>query len=335
MRGICRESGRFREQPARAVLASEFAGGDAEDLAEVGGEVALVAEADFEGDLGGGFGGGEEEFAGTFDAAPNEVLVGGEAGGALEEPGEVEGAEAAVGGELADGDVVGQAGLEKVDGLAELGAAEAAVGGSGEGTAFGMAGDEMGGEGGGERFAVGGTGRTAILDFAVEGHDQAVHERIVHGDPWDQVDRIGAAGQVVSGQADELGIEGDGHDLTAVKGAAGEWEKGGDEDDLAREEADGAVMAIVAPFEDGGSLDLGDEDMFEGRDVGDVLAPASGVMFEEQAGPRSGATGEQRGLGDGGAAGAVGQFHEGQAPVRTRCGGLLWEVDDSLHLWSE
>lgn len=297
--------------------------------------MALVAEADVEGDLGGGFGGGEEVFAGAFDAAPDEVLVGGEAGGAFEEAGEVERAETAVGGEFADGDVVGETGLEKVDGLAELGAAEAAVGGSGEGSGLGMAGDEMGGEGGGERFAVGGTGRTTILNLPVEGHDQAVHERIVHGDPGDQVEGVGAAGEVVGGEADELGIESDRHDLAAVQGAAGEGQQGGDEDDLAWEEADGAVMAVVAPLEDRRSLDLGDEDMFEGRDIGDVLAPARGVMLEEQAGPRRGAAGEQGGIGDGDAAVAVGQFHEGQAPVRTRCGRLPWEIDDSLHLWSE
>src|SRR5262249_3912407 len=102
--------------PGRACGSAEVLGGHADEPLEVAGEVALVPESAPGGDLRQR----EvipalEQLLGPLDAPGDDVLVRGQAGGRLEQPGEVIRAEVDDGGDLVERDLRVEALLDVID----------------------------------------------------------------------------------------------------------------------------------------------------------------------------------------------------------------------------
>ncbi len=84
------------------------------------GQVALVAEAALDGDIGEGDLGVAEEMAGPFDPLADEELVWGEAGRLFEAASEMERAESGGPGDVGEGEIFGEMASDELDCPAEL-----------------------------------------------------------------------------------------------------------------------------------------------------------------------------------------------------------------------
>lgn len=292
--------------------AEEGAGGDAVDALEVAGQVALVAEPDLGGDFGDLGLGGEEEFAGAFDAAADEVLVGCGADGAFEEPGEMERAEAGDFGEGIQGDVLGEVFLDVIEDESEGASAEAA-GFFADGLGCdGVMADEMDGEGVGEGFTVPSAAGVTRLDFGAEGEGQTADEGIVDGELGAELEAF-RLDHLVGGADDESGVEGDDEEIAGVAVADGDGLEGGEEADAAGGDVEGLDLAVDLLFEACGAVQL-DHDVVVERGFVVGIGGTAGELLDGEPGPWGFGTREHRGTGH------VGPLPAGDGVHQTRLG---------------
>lgn len=286
----------------------EDARGDAEDAFEVGGEMTLVAEAGLGGDFGDFEVGGQEQFAGAVDAASDQVLMRGQAGGAFEEAGEVVGAEAGGFGDLLETEFFAEVGLHEFDGFTEAVTAQAAVVGGGIGGVAvgfgggvgvsgvvgggGVAADEMDGEGAGERFSVPTTAGAAGFEFGLEGERETADEGVVVDGAEGEFELVDLR-DVVGGAAEELGFDGKADEVAGVAVAHVEGAESRVDTDIPRGDVGAAGTFAFAPFEGGGFIQLDQHLVPEWRFVID-FGGASLEVVHTDAFPRSFGAGKDR-----------------------------------------